>query len=222
MIGLALVTLVATLAAGITQTFRGAVNDIFTSDYAITAQNNYSPIPVSIGETAAQAPGVTAVGSVRTGETKVFGETTYSTAVTPQTKDVVTLVWKDGSQDVFTTLGENGAFVDDGYADDHHLTVGSNVPGHVRHRQDADVHREGDLRSADRRLAVRLGDDLGCHVGRRESAAEGPVHVPQGRRAASRTPTRPRSRRRSPGTRTPRCRPASSSSTTRSRASTRS
>ena len=43
MIGLALVTLVATLAAGITQTFRGAVNDIFSSDYAITAQNNYSP-----------------------------------------------------------------------------------------------------------------------------------------------------------------------------------
>ena len=128
MIGLALVTLVATLAAGITQTFRGAVNDIFTSDYAITAQNNYSPIPVSIGETAARAPGVTAVGSVRTGETRVFGETTYSTAVTPQTKDVVTLVWKDGSQDVFTTLGSNGAFVDDGYADDHHLTVGSTVP----------------------------------------------------------------------------------------------
>ena len=55
MIGLALVTLVATLAAGITQTFRGAVNDIFTSDYAITAQNNYSPIPVSIGETAARS-----------------------------------------------------------------------------------------------------------------------------------------------------------------------
>ena len=58
----------------------------------------------------------------------MFGETTYSTAVTPQTKDVVTLVWKDGSQDVFTTLGSNGAFVDDGYADDHHLTVGSTVP----------------------------------------------------------------------------------------------
>ena len=48
MIGLALVTLVATLAAGITQTFRGAVNDIFVADYAITAQNNYSPIPTSV------------------------------------------------------------------------------------------------------------------------------------------------------------------------------
>ena len=53
MIGLALVTLVATLAAGITTTFRSAVNDIFVADYAITAQNNYSPIPISIGQTAA-------------------------------------------------------------------------------------------------------------------------------------------------------------------------
>ena len=32
-------TLVATLAAGITSTFRDSVDEIFTSDYAITAQN---------------------------------------------------------------------------------------------------------------------------------------------------------------------------------------
>jgi putative ABC transport system permease protein len=50
MIGLALVTLVAVLAQGITSTFRGAVEDIFTSDYAITAQNNFSPIPTSAAE----------------------------------------------------------------------------------------------------------------------------------------------------------------------------
>ena len=57
MIGLALVTLVATLAAGITSTFRGAVNELFTSDYAITAQNNFSPIPTDAAEAAAKAPG---------------------------------------------------------------------------------------------------------------------------------------------------------------------
>ena len=74
MIGLALVTLVATLAAGITSTFRGAVEDIFTSDYAITAQNNFSPIPTEAGEAAAKAPGVEAVASVRTGEARVFGD----------------------------------------------------------------------------------------------------------------------------------------------------
>jgi putative ABC transport system permease protein len=128
MIGLALVTLVATLAAGITQTFRGAVNDLFVGDYAITAENNYSPIPIGVAEAAAKAPGVTAVGSVRTGNALVFRKTIFATAVTPGMKDVIAMTWKEGSQDVLSALGADGAFVDDGYADDHHLTVGSKVP----------------------------------------------------------------------------------------------
>jgi putative ABC transport system permease protein len=127
-IGLALVTLVATLAAGITASFKGAVNDIFTSDFAITAQNNYSPIPTSVGEAAAQAPGVTAAGSVRTGDTLVFGDKQFTTAVTPGTKDVMTIDWKEGSQSVLANLGPNGAFVDDGFADDHNLKIGSEIP----------------------------------------------------------------------------------------------
>jgi putative ABC transport system permease protein len=128
MIGLALVTLVATLAAGITKSFRGAVNDIFTSDYAITSQNNYSPIPTSVGGAAAKTPGVTAVGAVRTGQTRVFDSTEYSTAVTPDTKDVITLDWTEGSEDVLGDLGQNGAFVDNDFADDHGLRLGSPVP----------------------------------------------------------------------------------------------
>ena len=56
MIGLALVTLVATLAAGIVKSFTGAVDDIFTGDYSITAQNNFDPIPISAAAAAAQAP----------------------------------------------------------------------------------------------------------------------------------------------------------------------
>jgi putative ABC transport system permease protein len=128
MIGLALVTLVATLAAGITQTFRGAVNDLFVGDYALTAQNNYSPIPVSVARAAAQAPPVTAVGSVRTGNALAFQETIFATAVTPGMKDVITMTWKEGSDDVLGALGADGAFVDDGYAEDHDLSVGSTFP----------------------------------------------------------------------------------------------
>jgi putative ABC transport system permease protein len=128
MIGLALVTLVAALAAAITSSFRGAVNDIFTSDYAITSQNNYSPFPTSVAEAAAKTPGVTAVGSVRTGDTRVFDSTEFSTAVTPDTKDVITLEWDNGSQETLATLGDDGAFVDNDYAEDHHLTVDSKVP----------------------------------------------------------------------------------------------
>jgi putative ABC transport system permease protein len=125
MIGLALVTLVATLAAGIVSTFKGAVNDLFTGDYAITAQNNFSPIPIDAAEAAAKTPGVVAVGSTRTGEVRVFGSTQFATAVDPGMRDVIKMNWVEGSQEVFDTLGENGVFVDDGFADDHDLSLGS-------------------------------------------------------------------------------------------------
>jgi putative ABC transport system permease protein len=127
MIGLALVTLVATLASGIIASFTGAVNDLFTGDYAITAQNNFSPIPVDAADAAAQAPGVIAIGNVRTGETRVFGSTEFSTAVDAGMAQVINMDWKEGSQQVFSTLGKNGAFVDDGFADDHDLQLGSTV-----------------------------------------------------------------------------------------------
>ena len=127
MIGLALVTLVATLAAGIVQTFRGAVNDLWKSsdsDYAITAQNNFSPIPIDAAEAAAKAPGVMAVMNVRTGEVRAFNKTVFATAVDPSAETLIALKWKDGSQEVLANLGGDGAFVDDTYADDHHLKVG--------------------------------------------------------------------------------------------------
>ena len=127
MIGLALVTLVATLAAGITSTFRGAVDDVFTSDYAITAQNNFSPIPTDAAEAAAKASGVEAIASTRTGEASVFGKTEFVTASEPSSGEVITLDWVNGSQAVFRELGANGAFVDDGYAEDHDLSVGSPI-----------------------------------------------------------------------------------------------
>ncbi len=128
MIGLALVTLVAVLASGITATFESAVNDIFTSDYAITAQNNFSPIPISAGNAAAKAPGVETISSVRVGEARIFSATEAVTGVDPQAGSVLTLKWKDGSQAVLGQLGRDGAFVDDGYADDQHLRVGSHIP----------------------------------------------------------------------------------------------
>jgi len=127
MIGLALVTLVATLAAGIIASFKGSVNDLFTGDYAITAQNNFSPIPIDAAEAAAKAPGVTAVGNVRTGEALVFGDTDFVTAADPGMAQVIDLTWKEGSQAVFAELGDDGVFVDDSFAKDHDLELGSTV-----------------------------------------------------------------------------------------------
>jgi putative ABC transport system permease protein len=125
MIGLALVTLVATLAAGIIGTFNSAVDDLARGEfYAITAQNNFSPIPISASEAVAKTPGVESVASVRAGEVSVFENTRLLTAVDPTIGTVINLNWKDGDQSVLASLGEDGAFIDDGFAKNHDLTVG--------------------------------------------------------------------------------------------------
>ena len=128
MIGLALVTLVAVLAGSITTTFRSAVEDLWGgADYAITAQNNFQPLPVAVADAAEGAPGVEAVGNVRTGDAQVFGSRIFATAVNPATSTMFNMDWTEGSNAVLATLGADGAFVDNGYADDHDLTLGSPV-----------------------------------------------------------------------------------------------
>jgi len=128
MIGLALVTLVAVLAAGITATFRSAVNEAWKhADYAITAQNNFSPIPTSAADAAARMPLVTAVSNVRTGEAEAFGRKFFATAVNPSARLMFSLDWTAGSPAVFSTLGKDGVFVDKSYAKKHTLHVGSPI-----------------------------------------------------------------------------------------------
>jgi putative ABC transport system permease protein len=129
MIGLALVTLVALLAAGIIQSFRGAVDKIWTNaDYAITAQNNFDPIPIAAANAVAEAPGVQAVANVRTGDARAFGHNFFATGVNPVGGTMFKLEWKEGSQAVFSQLGADGAFIDDGYAKRHALHIGSPIP----------------------------------------------------------------------------------------------
>ncbi|MDQ6836556.1 MAG: ABC transporter permease [Actinomycetota bacterium] len=127
MIGLALVTLVAMLSAGIIANFRNSVNELFTGDYAITAENNFSPIPTAASRVASHVPGVTAVGDVRAGQGRVLGHNAQLTAVDPGLGQVIRLHWTHGSQAVFGQLGSDGAFTTDSFARDHHLHVGSPV-----------------------------------------------------------------------------------------------
>jgi putative ABC transport system permease protein len=127
MIGLALVTLVSIMAAGIISNFKSSVNAQFGGDYAIVAQNNFSPIPTSAGAAAARAPGVIAVGNVRAGEDKVFGSTDNLTGASPGVSQTITSNWIHGSQRTFVTLGSSGAVVPKNFAKKHDLSVGSPV-----------------------------------------------------------------------------------------------
>jgi putative ABC transport system permease protein len=126
MIGLALVTLVAVVAAGITKSFRGAVNDLWISGYAITAQNNFDPIPIAAGNAAARTPGIQAIANVRGGDAEIFGSVHQATAVNPGGAQIFNMKWlHGGTSAVIAGLGKNGAFVDDNFAKTHNLSIGS-------------------------------------------------------------------------------------------------
>ena len=127
MIGLALVTLVSVLAAGITTTFRGAVNDLWISGYAVTAQNNFSPIPIAAGDAAAKTPGVEAIANVRAGDAKVLGQVIQASAVNPEAVGIFNMKWIAGSEQAFARLGADGAIVDKDYAKKRLLTLGSPI-----------------------------------------------------------------------------------------------
>ncbi len=129
MIGLALVTVVAMLAQGIRVNFRDAVDKIFITDYAIEAQNNFDPLPVSVEQAIAKTPGVKAVSGVRAGDARFEGENRQLTAVSPGASQVFSLDWEKGagSPRTLDTLGADGAFISRAFSKDHHLPLGSTV-----------------------------------------------------------------------------------------------
>jgi putative ABC transport system permease protein len=132
MIGLALMSFLATVVAGIIRPFESAVDQLFVADYAITAQNNFDPIPPSAAHAAAGVPGVVAVASVRGGDGVVIrnGQQSGAIQVTgaePETSKVIDMKWKEGSPTTIDHLGSNGAVVSKAYAKDHHLSVGSPI-----------------------------------------------------------------------------------------------
>jgi putative ABC transport system permease protein len=127
MIGLALVTLVATLGAGLIKPFEDAVDGIFSADYAITAQNNFSPLPPSVAATAAKVPAATELTSVRGGQARAFDKTISITAVDKTAPELLRFDWRAGSQASLSQLDPDGAIVDAEYADDHGLSEGSTI-----------------------------------------------------------------------------------------------
>ena len=127
MIGLALVTFVAVLAAGIKSTFETAVTAQFNADYVLTSQNGFTPTDISSVEAIRQVPRVTTAAGVRAGIGKAFGKQFDLTAVDPGISNVLTLNWKEGSQATLETLGKTGAIVSASYAKRHDLALGSRL-----------------------------------------------------------------------------------------------
>jgi putative ABC transport system permease protein len=125
MIGLALVTLVSVLAAGLRARFDNAVNQQFIADYALTATDNFTPTGVASANALHAVPGVGVVSGVRAGEGRAFRSHITVSGVAPDIVKVIHIQWQVGSAQTPGQLGTDGAFVSKAYAEALHLRVGS-------------------------------------------------------------------------------------------------
>ena len=129
MIGLALVTFIAVLANGIKVSNRNAIEDQVKSDYMITSGNGFEAISPEAGSAIARAPEVAVASSVRSDIGKVAGSGQQVTGIDPRTiTRVYNFDWKDGSNASAERLGAFDAIVDENFAEDKNLEVGSRFP----------------------------------------------------------------------------------------------
>lgn len=127
MVGLALITFVAILGAGLRASFNDAVDKLFVADYAVTGSNGFDPFVKQADDAVAVTPGVTAVSPLRGGDGRAFGDNIQVTGVQPNLARTVRIDWAEGTSSVPAHLGRDGAFVSKDYAKDHDLKVGSPI-----------------------------------------------------------------------------------------------
>jgi len=127
MIGLALVTVVSVLAAGLKSTFESSVNAVFRADYALTSQDGFTPLSIASANALKNVPGVLVVSGVRAGEGKAFGSRINLTGVAPDISKVIHTKWQYGGPETPGRLGLDGAFVSKAYAKAQKLKVGSPI-----------------------------------------------------------------------------------------------
>jgi putative ABC transport system permease protein len=146
MIGLALVTVVATLGSGLTATDRNALEKQIGGHYVLTSENGYDPFTASAGTAAAKAAGVVTSSDVRSDKALVAGNETTVAGLDPQTiAQLYRFRWTKGSGTSLTALAAGGAIVKKRFADAHDLKVGSvvrlqNAQGEVRTLRIVGVH----------------------------------------------------------------------------------
>ena len=123
MIGVALVTAVTIVAQGLEQQGRGQLENAVKASTIVTATDGWSPIDPEIERAVA---GVGTVSSLRQDGALVFGKQEAVNAVDPASiGGLFDYDWKEGGPEALSTLGRDGAIVNDGFATEHKLRVGS-------------------------------------------------------------------------------------------------
>jgi putative ABC transport system permease protein len=125
MVGVALVTFVAVLGAGLKASSTGEVEDSLRAGFVASGQDGYSPIDPDVARTAAGVPGVTTATSLRQDRARAFGKTTTVDGVEPgKWARVWSYDYDAGSPATLAGLRSGDALVRKEYAKKHHLAVG--------------------------------------------------------------------------------------------------
>ncbi len=125
MIGIALVTFVGVLAQGLRVSNSDAIEEQIQADLVVTSQDGYSEFPAAVGDAAAEIEGTDVVSNVRQDVAEVNGSGANLTGLDGSSiNQVYSFRWTEGSDQVLTNLGDDGAVVPDDVADDKDLAVG--------------------------------------------------------------------------------------------------
>jgi ABC-type antimicrobial peptide transport system permease subunit len=124
MIGIALVTFISVLANGLRVSNSDAIERQIQSDLIVTSQDGYSEFPAAVGDAAAGADGVETVSNVRQDIAQIDGDGANLTGLDDRIAEVYDFRWVDGSDEVLTQLGDDGALLPNNVAEDRDLGVG--------------------------------------------------------------------------------------------------
>jgi putative ABC transport system permease protein len=127
MIGIALVTFVSVLAHGIRVTNSDAIERQIQSDLIVTSQDGYSEFPAAAGDAVEGAQGVDLVGNIRQEIAEIAGDGGNLTGLDERVNEVYDLRWEEGSDEVATQLGDDGAVLPNNVAEDKDIAVGDTV-----------------------------------------------------------------------------------------------
>jgi putative ABC transport system permease protein len=124
MIGLALVTFVAVLGQGLRASLGDAIDRQIDADYVVTAQDNFSPVARGAGQAVAAARPVEEGASVGIEQADVGGSEKTIAGVDADLARFYQIDWTDGSDAVLGQLGDDGAIVQQEFADENDIGVG--------------------------------------------------------------------------------------------------
>ena len=127
MIGIALVTFVAVLAQGLRVSNSDAIERQIQADLIVTSKDGYTEFPAAVGATVESVPSVETVSHVRQDLAEIEGNGANLTGLDERINDVYDFRWDQGSDEILTELGDDGAVVPNNVAEDKDLAVGDSI-----------------------------------------------------------------------------------------------